>query len=126
MLTRRKFTGVAGCAVCGLAEFVATGASAQTTTPATTPGVTRKILSQVDGPAPGYVTLSVEAEIEAGVPVGRHMHPGSEVRLYPRRRFRASHRRSRDPQFEAGATNARCPPQRPMPAANLALRKQGF
>jgi quercetin dioxygenase-like cupin family protein len=78
MLTRRKFTGVAGCAVCGLAEFDATGASAQTTTPATTPGVTRKILSQVDGPAPGYVTLLVEAEIEAGVPVGRHMHPGVE------------------------------------------------
>jgi quercetin dioxygenase-like cupin family protein len=78
MLTRRHFTGVAGCAVCGLAEFIASGASAQTTTPTTTPGVTRKILSQVDGPSPGFVTMLVEAEIEAGIPVGRHTHPGVE------------------------------------------------
>src|SRR5258705_12783253 len=67
MLTRRGFPGVAGCALCGLAEFVATGAAAQGAPAAATPGVTRKILSQTDGPAPGYVTLLVEAEIEAGV-----------------------------------------------------------
>jgi quercetin dioxygenase-like cupin family protein len=78
MLTRRGFTGVAGCAICGLAEFVASGAAAQGTPPATTPGVTRKILSQTEGPAPGYVTLLVEAEIEAGVTVARHTHPGIE------------------------------------------------
>jgi quercetin dioxygenase-like cupin family protein len=35
-------------------------------------------LSQTDGPAPGYVTLLVEAEIEAGVTVARHTHPGVE------------------------------------------------
>ena len=46
--------------------------------PATTPGVTRKILSQTDGPVPGYVTIIVEAEIEAGVTVARHTHPGIE------------------------------------------------
>ena len=63
MLTRRGFTRVAGCALCGLAEFVASGAAAQGTPPAATPGVTRKILSQTDGPAPGYVTLLVEAEM---------------------------------------------------------------
>jgi quercetin dioxygenase-like cupin family protein len=40
--------------------------------------VTRKILSQTDGPVPGYVTLLVEAIIEAGTPVGRHTHPGIE------------------------------------------------
>jgi quercetin dioxygenase-like cupin family protein len=78
MLTRRSFTGVAGCAVCGLAEFVASGAAAQGTPPATTPGVTRKILSQMDGPVPGYVTLLVEAEIEPGVAAARHTHPGIE------------------------------------------------
>ena len=78
MLTRRGFTGVAGCAICGLAEFVASGAAAQGTLPATTPGVTRKILSQMDGPAPGYVTLLVEAEIEPGVAAARHTHPGIE------------------------------------------------
>jgi quercetin dioxygenase-like cupin family protein len=78
MLTRRGFTGVAGCAICGLAEFVASGAAAQNAPPATTPGVTRKILAQTEGPAPGYVTLLVEAEIEPGVAVARHTHPGVE------------------------------------------------
>ena len=37
-----------------------------------------KDLSQTDGPTSGYVTLLVEAEIEAGVAVGRHTHPGVE------------------------------------------------
>jgi len=32
----------------------------------------------MDGPVPGYVTLLVEATIEAGTPVGRHTHPGLE------------------------------------------------
>lgn len=78
MLTRRAFTGVAGCAVCGLAEAVASGALAQGTAPAATAGVTRKILAQTEGPAPGLVTLLVEAEIESGVAVARHTHPGIE------------------------------------------------
>jgi quercetin dioxygenase-like cupin family protein len=43
-----------------------------------TPGVTRKILSQTDGPTPGYVTLVVDIEIEPGVTIGRHTHPGIE------------------------------------------------
>ena len=77
MLTRRGFAGFASCAICGITEFIATGASAQTP-PAATGGVTRKILSQTDGPAPGYVTLLVEATIEAGAAVGRHTHPGIE------------------------------------------------
>jgi quercetin dioxygenase-like cupin family protein len=78
MLTRRSFTGVTGCAICGLAELIATGAAAQTAPPAPTAGVTRKILSQTDGPMPGYTTVLVEAEIEAGVTVARHTHPGIE------------------------------------------------
>src|SRR5262245_57828083 len=78
MLTRRGFTGFASCALCGITEFVATAASAQGAPPAATGGVTRKILSQADGPVPGYVTMLVEATIEAGVPVGRHTHPGIE------------------------------------------------
>jgi quercetin dioxygenase-like cupin family protein len=78
MLTRRGFAGFASCAICGITAFIATEASAQGTPPAATGGVTRKILSQTDGPAPGYVTLLVEATIEAGVPVGRHTHPGIE------------------------------------------------
>ena len=78
MLTRRGFAGFASCAICGITEFIATEASAQAAQPAATAGVTRKILSQTDGPAPGYVTLLVEATIEAGVPVARHTHPGIE------------------------------------------------
>jgi quercetin dioxygenase-like cupin family protein len=79
MLTRRGFAGLASCAVCGLTGFIATDASAQgAPTGTTTPGVTRKILSQIDGPVPGYVTIIVEAEIEPGVTVARHTHPGIE------------------------------------------------
>src|SRR4249920_2775266 len=78
MLTRREFAVFASCAICGITEFVAAQASAQTAPPAATGGVTRKILSQTDGPTPGYVTLLVEATIEANTPVGRHTHPGVE------------------------------------------------
>lgn len=78
MLTRRGFAGFASCAICGITEFIATEASAQGTQAATTPGVTRKILSQTDGPAAGYVTILVEATIDSGVAVGRHTHPGIE------------------------------------------------
>jgi len=78
MLTRRGFAGVASCAICAVTGFIATDASAQGTPPAATPGLTRKILSQSDGPTPGYVTLLVAIEIEPGVTIGRHTHPGIE------------------------------------------------
>jgi quercetin dioxygenase-like cupin family protein len=78
MLTRRGFAGFASCALCAVTGFMATDASAQNTPPATTPGVNRKILSQTDGPTAGYVTIIVEAEIEPGVTVARHTHPGIE------------------------------------------------
>jgi quercetin dioxygenase-like cupin family protein len=32
----------------------------------------------MDGPMPGYVTINAEAEIEAGVLIARHTHPGIE------------------------------------------------
>ena len=75
MLTRRGF---ASCALCAITGFIATEASAQGAPPAAAGGVTRKILSQTDGPAAGYETLLVEATIEPGVAVGRHTHPGVE------------------------------------------------
>jgi quercetin dioxygenase-like cupin family protein len=78
MLTRRGFAGVVSCAICAVAGLMATEASAQGAPPAATAGVKRKILSQIDGPLPGYVTIIVEAEIEAGVTVARHTHPGIE------------------------------------------------
>lgn len=79
MLTRRSFAGFASCAICAVTAFVATDASAaEGAPPAVTPGVTRKILSQMDGPMPGYVTINMEVEIEPGVIVARHTHPGIE------------------------------------------------
>jgi quercetin dioxygenase-like cupin family protein len=78
MLTRRDFAGLASCAICGLTGLIATEAATQGTPTATTPGVTRKILTQMDGPMPGYVTINAEAEIEPGVTIARHTHPGIE------------------------------------------------
>ena len=78
MISRREFTSFATCAICAASELVATGALAQGTAPAATPGVTRRILSQTDGPVPGYVTIIVDADIDPGVVVGRHTHPGIE------------------------------------------------
>jgi quercetin dioxygenase-like cupin family protein len=79
MLTRRGFAGFAPCAICAVAGFVASGASAaEGAPPAAVPGITRKMLSQMDGPMPGYVTLNMEVEIEAGTVVPRHTHPGIE------------------------------------------------
>jgi quercetin dioxygenase-like cupin family protein len=77
MLTRRSFAGFASCAICSLTDFLATDAGAQAP-PAATPGVKRKVLGQTEGPAPGYVTITAEVEIEPGVLVGRHTHPGIE------------------------------------------------
>src|SRR5258708_39962697 len=78
MLTRRGFAGIASCALCGITELIATETLAQSEAPVATVGVTRKILSQTDGPVPGYVTLLVEATIDAGTTVARHTHPGIE------------------------------------------------
>src|SRR4051794_16009996 len=54
MLTRRGFAGLASCAICGLEGFLAADASAQGAQSVTSGGVTRKLLSQIDGPVPGY------------------------------------------------------------------------
>jgi quercetin dioxygenase-like cupin family protein len=56
---------------------MATDASAQNQ-PAAVTGVTRKVLSQVDGPVPGYTTVAMEVTIEPGVSIARHTHPGIE------------------------------------------------
>jgi hypothetical protein len=64
MLTRRDFASVASCAICGLAGFIATDASAQGAPPPN--GITRKILSQIDGPIPGYTTISADVTLEPG------------------------------------------------------------
>jgi quercetin dioxygenase-like cupin family protein len=78
MLTRRGFTGFASCAICSLAGFIATDASAENAPAPATPGVKRTTLSQMDGPMAGYVTINMEVEIDPGVTVPRHTHPGIE------------------------------------------------
>jgi quercetin dioxygenase-like cupin family protein len=79
MLTRRDFAGFASCAICAVTGFAASDASAaEGVPPPVTPGLTRKMLAQMDGPMPGYVTLNMEVEIEAGTIVPRHTHPGVE------------------------------------------------
>src|SRR5262245_54290181 len=77
MLTRRGF---ASCALCAITGFAATDASAQQAgaPPAASSGVNRILLSKSDGPAAGYETLLMIAEIDAGVKVGAHTHPGVE------------------------------------------------
>ncbi len=68
MLTRRGF---AACAICAATGMLATGAAAQSAPP-------KPMLGRAEGPTPGYVTIMVEAEVEAGITVGRHTHPGVE------------------------------------------------
>jgi quercetin dioxygenase-like cupin family protein len=72
MLTRRDF---AACALCVATGFLATGAEAQS---AATSGLKRTILRRIDGPMPGYETVSVKVELEPGASVARHTHPGIE------------------------------------------------
>lgn len=75
MLTRRLF---AACALCSAGGFVATEVTAAEGAVSKSPGVSRKILQQMDGPVDGYVTIVVEAEIPAGAFVAWHTHPGIE------------------------------------------------
>jgi quercetin dioxygenase-like cupin family protein len=50
----------------------------------------------------GYVTLLVEAEIEAGVAVGRHTHPGVESAYVLEGGFELLIEGQPDPHVEAG------------------------
>ncbi len=79
MLTRRGFAGFASCAICAVTGFMATDASAaEGAPPAGQTGVKRNVLSKMDGPMPGYVTINMEVEIDPGVTIPRHTHPGIE------------------------------------------------
>jgi quercetin dioxygenase-like cupin family protein len=73
MLSRRKF---AACVLCAAAGFAATAVGeANAQMPA---GIKRSILSKTDMPDGKYVALLAEVEIDAGVAVPRHTHPGIE------------------------------------------------
>src|ERR1700719_2864323 len=71
MLTRRMF---AGCALCAVTGFVATGAEAQNAPG----GLKRTIITRTDGPMDGYETVNVRVDLDAGTLVARHTHPGIE------------------------------------------------
>jgi len=71
MLTRRGF---AACALCAVTGFLATGAEAQSAPG----GLKRTIIKRLDGPMPGYETINVRVDLEAGAPIARHTHPGIE------------------------------------------------
>ena len=71
MLTRRGF---AGCALCALSGFLATGASAQNAPG----GLKRTIITRTDGPMDGYEAVDVRVDLDPGAVVARHTHPGIE------------------------------------------------
>ena len=71
MLTRRGF---AGCALCAVAGFLASGAEAQNA-PA---GLKRTIFTRMDGPMEGYETVNARVDLDPGAVVARHTHPGIE------------------------------------------------
>ena len=73
MLSRRKF---AACVLCAAAGFAATAVGeANAQMPA---GIKRTILSKTDMPDGKYAALLAEVEIDAGVAVPHHTHPGIE------------------------------------------------
>ncbi|MGC2785836.1 MAG: cupin domain-containing protein [Roseiarcus sp.] len=71
MLTRRGF---AGCALCLVTGFVATGAEAQNAPS----GLKRTIITRMDTPMEGYEAVNVRVDLDAGALIARHTHPGIE------------------------------------------------
>ena len=72
MLTRRGF---AGCALCLVTGFVATGAEAQNAPS----GLKRTIITRMDTPMEGYEAVNVRVDLDAGALIARHTHPGIEL-----------------------------------------------
>jgi len=78
-ISRRDFAHVATCAICAAAGLVpGVALAADAPAGAATSGLTRKLLSQTEGPMEGYVTIIAEVTIEPSVLVARHTHPGIE------------------------------------------------
>lgn len=71
MLTRRGF---AGCALCLVTGFAATGAEAQNAPS----GLKRTIITRMDTPMEGYEAVNVRVDLDAGALIARHTHPGIE------------------------------------------------
>src|ERR1700678_2309891 len=71
MLARRRF---AGCVLCAVTGFIATGTEAQNAPP----GLKRTMFTRMDGPMDGYETVNARVDLDAGALVARHTHPGIE------------------------------------------------
>jgi hypothetical protein len=71
MLARRRF---AGCVLCAVTGFIATGTEAQNAPP----GLKRTMFTRIDGPMDGYETVNARVDLDAGALVARHTHPGIE------------------------------------------------
>jgi len=75
MLSRRTFSA---CAICALTGFAATAVGETEAQAQTTSGVKRTVLEKAEFPD-NYLTVTVLGEIEPGVSVARHTHPGVET-----------------------------------------------
>ena len=72
MLSRRKFSACAICAVAGFAASAVGEAQAQA------PGGLKRTILQKTELNDKYVTVLVSVEIDAGANIARHTHPGIE------------------------------------------------
>lgn len=77
MATRRGFLA---CALCSALGLMATGvaAPAQAQGSAAPGGVVRKMLSTIDYPGDGKVSILMTLEAPEGTVIARHTHPGIE------------------------------------------------
>ena len=73
MFTRRLF---AACGVCAAMGLAATAGQAQP--PPAAGGIRRTILGRQDAPDGKYEIVQMVVEVDAGVEVPRHTHPGTE------------------------------------------------
>ena len=74
MPTRRVF---AACGICAALGLVAERVEAQPS-PSPSGGIKRTILGREDAPDSKYETVQMIVEVDAGVEIARHTHPGVE------------------------------------------------
>jgi quercetin dioxygenase-like cupin family protein len=77
MASRRGFLACAICSAVGLAAS-AVDAQAQAQGAAAPGGVVRKVLSTIDYPGDGKVSILMSLEAPEGTVIARHTHPGIE------------------------------------------------
>jgi quercetin dioxygenase-like cupin family protein len=66
------------CAICSAAGLVATAVDAPAQTPAQTGGLTRTMISTIDYPGDGKVSILMSIEVGPDFVIAPHTHPGVE------------------------------------------------